>query len=152
MTEAILSLGSNMGDRKLNLDLAIESLKNIPHLDVIKISSYYETEPFGVPDSQEKYFNCCVKVSTKLEPFALLGVCLGIESALGRRRTYRFSPRTIDIDIIFYGDMKINEKHLIIPHPRFHERDFVLTPLKEICPNGYFKNFPFENNSLKPKE
>lgn len=144
MTEAILSLGSNMGDRKLNLDKAIEALRNIPNLDILNISNYYETKPHGVPDSQDNYFNCCVKVSTELNPFTLLGVCLGIEVALGRKRIYRFSPRTIDIDLIVYGNTKISDKNLILPHPRFHERNFVLIPMKEICPSGYFGDLHFD--------
>ncbi len=146
MTKAILSLGSNLGDRVHYINKAINSLENIPKLELLKISSYYETEPYGVNEVQNKYINCCVKLNTSLNSSELLGVCLGIESALGRKRDYKFCPRTIDIDLIAYGNEVKNEENLILPHPRLFERAFVLVPLKEICPEGSFEGLNFLQN------
>lgn len=146
MTKAILSLGSNLGNRIYYINKAINSLKHIPNLELLKISSYYETEPHGVNEVQNNYINCCVKLNTSLNSFELLGVCLGIESALGRKREYKFCSRTIDIDLIAYGNEVKNEENLILPHPRLFERAFVLVPLKEICPEGSFENLNFLQN------
>ena len=146
MTKAILSLGSNLGDRVHYINKAINSLENIPKLELLKISSYYETEPHGVNELQNEYINCCIKLNTSLNSSELLGVCLGIESALGRKREYKFCPRTIDIDLIAYGNEVKNEENLILPHPRLFERAFVLVPLKEICPEGSFEGLNFLQN------
>lgn len=149
MFEAVLSLGSNMGDREFYLKSAVEALKNIPGVELVSVSSVYETEPFGVSDAQKKYLNCCVLIKTNLPPFALLGVCLGIETKLGRQRPYRFAPRTIDIDIIFYENEIINDVNLTLPHPRMKERAFVLVPMMDILPEGKFKNFDFSKKISK---
>lgn len=149
MFEAVLSLGSNLGDREFYLKSAVEDLKNIPGIELVSISSVYETEPFGVSGSQGKYLNCCVLIKTSLPPFALLGVCLGIETKLGRQRPYRFAPRTIDIDIIFYENEIINDENLTLPHPRMGERAFVLVPMMDILPEGKFKSFDFGNKISK---
>ena len=149
MFEAVLSLGSNMGDREFYLRSAVEALKNIPGIKLVSVSSVYETEPFGVSDSQGKYLNCCVLIKTNLPPFALLGVCLGIETKLGRQRPYRFAPRTIDIDIIFYENEIINDENLTLPHPRMEERAFVLVPMMDILPEGKFKSFDFSKKISK---
>ncbi len=143
MVRAVLSLGSNIGNRKKYIDEAIKIIENTTKINIQKISSYYETKPYGVKDFQCNYINCCVEILTDLNPFTLLGVCLGIESSLGRKRPYRFSPRTIDIDLIFYGNEKIESEDLILPHPRTFERAFVLIPMQEIFPSGYFENFNF---------
>ena len=149
MFEAVLSLGSNLGDREFYLKSAVEALKEIPGIELISFSNVYETEPFGVNDAQGKYLNCCVLIKTNLSPFALLGVCLGIETKLGRQRPYKFAPRTIDIDIIFYENEIINDKNLTLPHPRMKERAFVLVPMMDIFPEGRFKNFDFGKNLNK---
>lgn len=138
-----------MGDREFYLKSAVEALKNIPGVELVSVSSVYETEPFGVSDAQKKYLNCCVLIKTNLPPFALLGVCLGIETKLGRQRPYRFAPRTIDIDIIFYENEIINDVNLTLPHPRMKERAFVLVPMMDILPEGKFKNFDFSNKISK---
>lgn len=145
MSEAILSLGSNLGDRFFNITRAIESIQNLPETEILKISDFYETEPYGVTEKQEKYINCCLKIETELSPEILMGTFLGIESALGRIRTYKFSPRTIDIDLLAYGKEKQNKKNLILPHPRMLERAFVLIPLSDICKNMKFNNINFKN-------
>ena len=148
MSEAFLSLGSNMGDRILNIQKAIESIRRIPESKIIKISSLYETEPFGVNDIQNKYINCCLKISTMLSSEILMGCCLGIESSLERVRKYKFSPRTIDIDILTFDNEIKNKKNLTLPHPEFIKRAFVLIPLKEICEKEVLSNINI-SESLK---
>lgn len=149
MSEAILSLGSNLGDRILNLQQALESIKRIPETNLLKISNFYETEPFGVETTQNKYINCCIKISTQLSPEILMGCCLGIESAMKRVREYKFSPRTIDIDILAYGKETKNEKNLVLPHPEMLKRAFVLVPLEEICNGTVFENIDFTQDLKK---
>lgn len=144
MNKAILSLGSNLGDKIFYLNKAIKYLKNTTRINFLRKSSFYKTKPFKTPNSQDYYINCCVEILTDLNPFTLLGICLGIESSLGRKRPYKFSPRTIDIDLIYYENQVINTNDLILPHPRMHERAFVLEPLKELYPNGIVFGFNFE--------
>lgn len=144
MSEAVLSLGSNLGERVGNLEKAIQSLNTLEKTSVIRISKFYETEPFGTPEKQNKYINCCAWISTELNPEILMGACLGIESAMGRVRTHRFCARTIDIDILLYEDLEINSVNLILPHPRMLERNFVLVPLNDICPGLKFKSWNFQ--------
>jgi len=144
--EAILSLGSNLGERLLFLNTAIRALREVPGVEIIKISSCYETKPWGVSDAQSKYLNCCIRLETSLNAFELLGVCLGIESAIGRKRTYRFAARIIDIDLIAYEGVRINSEHLILPHPRFKERAFVLVPFREVCSGCNFMGLDFKSD------
>ena len=143
MTEAILALGSNLGDKKLNLIRAIKSLNLVPGIETLKVSNFYETEPFGVPDKQENYINCCVRVSTSLSAHVLLGVCLGIEAAMGRTREFKFSSRVIDIDLILYGDFTCDTDELKLPHPGIRERAFVIIPMSDICKEKLFYSFDF---------
>ncbi len=140
MNKAFLSLGSNLGNKLENLDSAIKSLNNLIHTKVISVSNFYETKPFGTPEKQENYVNCCVELETSLTPQMLMGACFGVESALGRTRPYKFCSRTIDIDILLYENMIINEENLTLPHPRIHERLFVLVPLYDINKNIFLKN------------
>ena len=149
MSEAVLSLGSNLGERVDNLEKAIQSLNTLEKTSVVKVSKFYETEPFGTPEKQNKYINCCAMISTELSPEILIGACLGIESAMGRVRTHRFCARTIDIDILLYENIKINSINLILPHPRMLERNFVLVPLNDICPGLKFKSWNFQKYSQK---
>src|SRR5258708_26591528 len=126
---AYLSLGSNLGDRAGNLRQAIEALQG-----GTEVSSFYETEPADVPD-QPWFLNCAVKVETDLAPDELLCVLQGIERRLGRVRSIDKGPRTVDIDILFYGDQIVDTPALTMPHPRLAERRFVLEPLSEIAPD-----------------
>ena len=126
-----VSLGSNLGDRKQNLDNAIDALDRLPSTEVLKISSYIETEPVGYAD-QPIFLNAAAKLSTDLSPHAVLGAALGIEAAMGRVRLFENGSRIIDIDILMYDDLKMDTPELILPHPRMHERDFVQIPLAEI--------------------
>lgn len=136
MKKAVLCLGTNIGDRMKNLHDAVGALSFLFGTDVVKTSKIYETEPFETPDKQDNFYNCCVMLETELSPEMLMGACLGIEAKMGRLRPYKNSPRIIDIDIIFYDGENRNEKNLILPHPRFLERSFVLLPLLDIFPDG----------------
>lgn len=145
LNEAILSLGSNLGNRKENLNLAIEKINTTENTKVNAVSNFYETKPFGVPDKQNKYINCCIKVLTSLNAEKLLEKCLKIEASMGRTRPYKFAPRIIDIDLILYENETINTEKLTIPHPRMLERAFVLVPMSEICKDMKFKSWDFKS-------
>ena len=146
---AYLSLGSNLGDRVDNLNRAVEALDNLPGTKVVAFSNIYQTEPVGYAD-QPYFLNAAVKLETVLSPHALLGACLGIESAMHRRRSFLNAPRTIDIDILCYNaecimqnaEVVINDGELTLPHPRMRERNFVLVPLGEIMPNSGYEYDP----------
>ena len=132
-----LSLGSNMGNRKINLKKALKLLKGNPGIDIENISSLYETEPMYVED-QKSFYNIVVRASIEstMGPFELLGSIKAIEYGLGRRKVgTRYGPRLIDIDILYFGDEVIKSEILEIPHPKIIERKFVLLPLSEIAPD-----------------
>ncbi len=131
MHKTYLSLGSNIGDRRENLREAIKNLKE-NGVKVVKISSVYETAPVGYLD-QDKFLNIACLAETDYSPEGLLTALKGIETRMGRQKTVRFGPRNIDIDIIYYDDVTMSTRDLIIPHPRMHERAFVLVPLCEIA-------------------
>lgn len=135
---AYLALGSNLGDRHRLLDEAIALLRLQPGVSVLQVSSYHETDPVGGPSGQGKYLNAAALVQTVLEPRKLLRLLQGIENQLGRVRTERFGPRTLDLDLLLYGtdvvQIHASDCDLTVPHPRMHERRFVLEPLVEIAP------------------
>lgn len=133
--EYIISVGTNIGNRKENIERCIDSINLLPYTDVIAQSSIYETEPVGYA-RQDNFYNIILKVESVFEPNEMLGICLGIEAGFGRIRTIRNGPRILDVDIIFAENMKIESKNLIIPHPRYSERRFVLEPLLELFPDG----------------
>lgn len=112
---------------------ALGRLNSAPGTRVVAVSSLYATAPEGVAD-QPEYLNAAAEIETTLEPRDLLKACLGIEADLGRVRRERWGPRTIDIDVLVYGDLRIAEDNLSLPHPRLGERAFVLAPLAEIAP------------------
>lgn len=124
--------GSNLGNRKANLEFALSSLAK--DAIVLKSSSYFETEPVGFLD-QPWFLNIAVELETRLEPLELLSFCQEIERSRGRVRTFPNAPRILDLDILLFGDNIINQKDLIIPHPRLPERRFVLEPLAQIAPD-----------------
>ncbi|WP_105994626.1 2-amino-4-hydroxy-6-hydroxymethyldihydropteridine diphosphokinase [Staphylococcus simulans] len=134
MTEVFLGLGSNVGDREAQLKAAIDLLDEQQDIEVIKVSSFYETAPVGYVD-QPDFLNLCIKIETELSPHEVLERGLAIEQQLHRVRKERWGPRTLDIDILLYGDEIIETKDLSIPHPRMTERAFVLIPLQEIAPD-----------------
>ncbi len=130
---AYLSLGSNLGARAANLRQAISSLEKLGAIQAV--SSFYETEPVEVEREQPWFLNCAVALETQLGPEQLLERILALEIAMGRRRIEPKGPRTIDLDIIFLGDVVINTPELTIPHPAMQQRRFVLEPLAEIAPD-----------------
>lgn len=128
-----LLLGSNLGDREKNLADAIKHLQKLG-LQVLKKSSIYNTLPWGYTE-QPDFLNQAIECLTELEPLELLKRLKEIEKSMGRKKTVRYGPRIIDIDIIFYDNLILKTEQLSIPHPRMHEREFVLKPLSEIAPD-----------------
>ena len=138
--KAVLGLGANLGDRGEALRKALGFLNALPETRVTKCSGIYETAPVGVNGDQPDYLNCAAELETEFSPHVLLGMCLGIETALGRVRKGFKSPRTLDIDLLMCADgekqILSNTKELTLPHPLMLERAFVLVPLLEIYPDG----------------
>ncbi len=130
MSVVYLGLGSNLGDRAKNIQDALGLLAKFG-IQILKVSSIIETSPVGGPP-QGLFLNAAVKVETSLPPLKLLGIINQIESLLGRVRTIPNAPRPMDIDILLYEDVIMNDPVLVIPHPRMNERDFVMQPLNEI--------------------
>ncbi len=128
-----IGIGSNLGDRQDNCLKALEMLKS-QGLIIKKISSFYETKPWGVKE-QPIFINLAIEVETAFSPDELLCTLKNIENTMGRKQTIRWGPRVIDLDILFYGDEIIDTEELQIPHRHLHERDFVLIPLNEISPD-----------------
>jgi 2-amino-4-hydroxy-6-hydroxymethyldihydropteridine diphosphokinase len=133
MVVAYLALGSNLGDRAATLDAAVRRLRAEPGLRVLAVSRWYETEPVGGPPGQEKFLNGAVSVESDKSPETLLALLQRIESQFGRVREVKDGPRTLDLDLLLYGDRVIHTPTLTVPHPRMHERAFVLVPLAEIA-------------------
>lgn len=132
--QVLIGLGGNIGDPLASMQAALHALDVHPECRVTKVSSVWRTPPWGVTD-QPDFLNACAVVTTSLEPRAFLDLCLSVEQNLKRVRDVRWGPRSIDIDILFFGDREINEPGLIVPHPRLTERAFVLVPLAEIAPD-----------------
>lgn len=130
MSRAYLGLGSNVGDRLANLRRAVDLLRDRGARPV-RSSRVYGTDPVGGPP-QPEYLNAVVEIETGLNPRSLLEVCLAVEEELGRVREERWGPRVIDVDILTYDDRHVDEPDLVVPHPRMHERGFVLIPLLEL--------------------
>ncbi len=133
MVRVAVALGSNVGDRASHLHHAISRLRAI--LDNVRVSRFYETEPVGTPDRQARFLNLAVVGETALSARGLLSALLAIEQERGRERPYTRAPRTLDLDLVLFGESTIDEPGLIVPHPRFRERRFVLEPLAEIAPD-----------------
>jgi 2-amino-4-hydroxy-6-hydroxymethyldihydropteridine diphosphokinase len=127
-----IAIGSNLGDRRAHLDFAVGRLAML--LDNLKVSSYLETEPVGTLEPQPLFFNAAAVGESPRSAPALLVALLEIERQRGRARPYPNAPRTLDLDLILFGDQKIDTSGLIVPHPRFRTRPFVLRPLAEIAP------------------
>jgi len=134
-TNVFIALGSNQGDRELNLLRAIAEIGKLPATRITALSSFYETEPVG-PVKQEDFLNAVLRIETPLSPHELLAELQRIETMMFKRvRTVHWGPRPMDLDILFFGDLVLSEERLAIPHPRLHERGFVLVPLAEIAPD-----------------
>jgi 2-amino-4-hydroxy-6-hydroxymethyldihydropteridine diphosphokinase len=130
---AVIALGSNLGNRELNIDSAIAELAKI--IEITHLSTNHETDPVGGPE-QPKYLNAILIAETELDPHELLISMLEIENKLGRKREIHWGPRTIDLDLIVVGDEVVVSNVLVLPHPRAHERKFVLEPWFEIDPTA----------------
>jgi len=131
---AYLGLGSNLGDRLANLQRAADRLAVRDGISVTRSSRVYETDPIGGPP-QPEYLNAVIEIQTTLDPLGLLGAGREVEAALERVRAERWGPRTIDVDILTYDRDVIDEPEITVPHPRMHERGFVLVPLLELDPD-----------------
>ena len=131
---AYIGLGGNLGDRRALLERAVELLRAEPGVTVVGVSAFRETDPVGLVE-QPRFLNGAVAIETELSPRDLLERLLAVERALGRERTGpRFGPRTVDLDLLLYGDETVDEPGLTVPHPRLHERRFALEPLAELEP------------------
>lgn len=141
-TKAYIALGSNQGDRRAHLSAALDALRSLPGVLSVEPAPIYETDPVGGPPGQGKFLNTVAAVNTDLSPKQLLAELNQIEADRGRDRqaeTERCAPRTLDLDILLFGNEIIdasNESGLIVPHPRMHQRDFVLRPLNDIAPDA----------------
>lgn len=133
---AYLAFGSNLGNSEENVREAYASLSLVPGVYPAALSDLYRTKPWGYAD-QPDFINACCRVETTLSPAALLGVCLGIEAAMGRVRQFKNGPRVIDIDLLLYEGESRNTEELLLPHPGIPEREFVLEPLLDVCENGF---------------
>ncbi|MFQ5628460.1 MAG: 2-amino-4-hydroxy-6-hydroxymethyldihydropteridine diphosphokinase [bacterium] len=143
MIKAYLGIGSNLGNREKHFEEAIHRLAGLQKIELLRKSAIVETEPIGYRE-QPVFLNSVLEISTSLKPFELLDVALQTEQRMGRKRRVTWGPRTIDIDILLYAKEQINTKKITVPHPRLHERKFVLVPLTELIPDfnvpGFGKN------------
>ncbi len=133
VSDVFIGLGGNLGDREALLAEALRKLDATPGIEVAAVSSLYETKPVGLTQ-QPDFLNLVAKLKTELPPYALLNTCLRIETELGRERRERWGPRTVDLDVLWAEGVAQADEKLTIPHPRMHERAFVLVPLAELAP------------------
>jgi 2-amino-4-hydroxy-6-hydroxymethyldihydropteridine diphosphokinase len=133
-TVAFIALGANLGQPVLQLQHALDLLAKLPESQLLQQSSFYSSSAIGYTD-QPDFVNAVAKLATTLSASALLQAMLAIEAECGRQRTFQDAPRTLDLDLLLYGDAIIEQDHLIVPHPRMHQRAFVLRPLTEIAPD-----------------
>jgi 2-amino-4-hydroxy-6-hydroxymethyldihydropteridine diphosphokinase len=141
MVDAYIGIGANLGKRESTMKQAVKMLGEHSDIDVMEVSKFVETEPVGGPKNQPKFLNGAVHLETMLGAKSLLNEMLEVEKRLGRTRETPWGPRTIDLDLLLYGDAIIDEPGLKVPHPRMHERLFVLIPLAEIAPDAVHPAF-----------
>lgn len=132
--DALIGLGSNIGDKAANIRQAVALLTERGDIRVVATSRFYRTPPWGVLE-QDWFVNACIAVATGLGPYELLARCLEVENEMKRVRAERWGPRIIDVDVLTYKDVVLDDPNLTIPHPRITERAFVLLPLKDIAPH-----------------
>ena len=132
LINSAIALGSNLGDSQTTLNQSVEMIKEHPKIELIACSNWHQTKPVGPP--QPDYLNGCITISTSLSPEDLLTFLLDVEQKFGRERKLRWGARTLDLDLILHGDLVLETPNLQIPHPRMHQRGFVLVPLAEIAP------------------
>ena len=139
---SVLALGSNLGERLASLQGAINSLADTPEVWVTAVSPVYETRPVDAPEGSKYFLNAVVLIDTTLSARTLLDRALAIEDAFGRERTgERGAPRTLDVDLIVVGDRRSNDEHLVLPHPKAHERAFVLAPWHDVEPDAEIPDY-----------
>ena len=131
MNKSYLGLGTNIGDRLKYINEALVILNSNPNINITQKSKLYETKAWGYKE-QEDFLNMCIEIKTSLNPYELLSACQDVEKKLKRERKIRWGPRTIDVDILFFNDIILQEENLEIPHPRIKERAFVLIPLIDL--------------------
>lgn len=131
---AFIGLGANLDDPRAQLEAAVRALAAVPEVELLAVSSSYESDPVGPVSDQPAFLNAVAEVGTTLPPDALLAMLHGIENALGRTRGVRGGPRTCDLDLLLYDDVESGDPALLLPHPRLAERRFVLDPLAELAP------------------
>ena len=134
--QAVLALGSNLGERRERLQSAVAALEDTPEVTIVAVSSVYETEPVDALEGSGKFLNAVVLIDTTLTVHTLLDRALAIEEAFGRERSVKGAPRTLDVDLLVVGQRVCDDDQLKLPHPRAHERGFVLVPWLEIDPEG----------------
>ena len=146
MSEAVIGLGSNLGEKDTQLLLAVQAVSRLPGVKITEISSLYASPPENPPEGEAaaEYHNMALKLETEMSPMALLGACLGIEAAMGRVRGKRNAARVIDLDLLLYEGVKSESFELSLPHPRLLQRAFTLLPLKELYPVGRAPGVFFE--------
>ena len=130
---AYIGLGGNIGDVPATMAAALSALDRDPKIELRAVSPVYLTPPWGIPD-QDWYHNACAELSVTVDPAGLLEICLRVEQDLKRVRDKRWGPRTIDLDVLVYAEVKMEQPNLTLPHPRMHERIFVLRPLADLAP------------------
>jgi len=141
MGNAYAGIGCNLGDRAATMAKALTRLAGCEGIQVVAVSSFVDTPPVGGPPGQPSFLNAAVRLRTSLPPDALLARFLEIEASLGRTRGERWGPRTIDLDLLLYDDLVVATERLTLPHPRMHERAFVLEPLAELAPEAVHPMF-----------
>lgn len=129
--KAVIGIGTNIGDRKSNIEKSIEALSLIPNINILRCASIYETDPWGFTE-QQSFYNTVIEIETTRTPEMLLGICLGIETGMGRVREFKNGPRIIDLDLLVCENYSNSSEQLTVPHRFIGERDFVLVPLKEL--------------------
>lgn len=137
----VLAIGSNLGDRLANLQGAVNSLADTPEVWLTSVSPVYETKPIDAPEGSKDFLNAVVLVDTTLSARTLLERALAVEDAFGRERSERGAPRTLDVDLIVVGDRRANDPDLVLPHPKAHERAFVLAPWYDAEPDAEIPGF-----------
>lgn len=139
MAIAYIALGSNLQQPAQQVQLALQALQTLPHTQVLKASSLYQTTPVGY-DNQPDFINAVASIETQLQPQALLAALLAIEQQFGRERPFANAPRILDLDVLLYANEVMHTPTLTLPHPRMHERGFVMLPLAEIAPELILPN------------
>ncbi|HDL89655.1 MAG TPA: 2-amino-4-hydroxy-6-hydroxymethyldihydropteridine diphosphokinase [Thermodesulforhabdus norvegica] len=140
LENVFLSIGSNLGNALRNCESAVQRIADVEHFEVVEVSPWYRTEPVGFK-KQPWFVNGVIWGVTNLEPVKLLEAIQAVENSMGRERTIKWGPRTIDIDILFYGNKRVNMENLVIPHPELHKRRFVLVPLCDLAPHWIHPEF-----------